>query len=370
MMQLELGVTWATGNKEYLWALRRQNKWQIPGIQQRVPRTYFRRPWCVRSKRAFLLAVLFYFCCLNSISTAGNSDLSDCGTPVDVSNLAASLDRVLRIDGPIVGKDLARLRRDLHRAEAALRGSGANAHRLHKNYQSFDLLVHQTRKIIREKMIHDPEKIVRTLRELRSTSDVTCSQEPPKGGQSNVVEGSNRIPRTSETARQANQVPMVTFDASDSDAGGQWKMFLIILLAIAAGIVLTHLFLQLFNLVFSLFHDRMACRISASLQVGSQAVDGHITILSRRGFRFQPINADAVQQFEDIVGAGVCTTVVGSQRLPAEVTGLHAGFVSVWFSSALSAWDHRQLLKLSGLDPYYTKTPATKSNRERYLQSS
>ena len=118
---------------------------------------------------------------------------------------------------------------------------------------------------------------------------------------------------------------------------------------------------NLYHWVHALISARRSCRIAAALERGLDVVDGTVTVLGRKGCRFQPVNPGAYDRAAAMVDKpGLFLVVDGKRHLLG--SGIAQGFfVTVFFLSPLQRNEQADLLALSSVTPRI----APKSRQEK-----
>lgn len=119
---------------------------------------------------------------------------------------------------------------------------------------------------------------------------------------------------------------------------------------------------QLYIWIWALRYSRKACRINAVLSFPNDTVEGSVTILGRRGCRFQPVDKEAFNRLRPLAVKHSPTLIIGSQQASGRVEGLHGVFAVVEFREQLSLKAHTAMLKQSKITPYFVAKNTPKPN--------
>lgn len=108
---------------------------------------------------------------------------------------------------------------------------------------------------------------------------------------------------------------------------------------------------NLFLWLHALISARRSCRISAALERGLDVVDGTVTVLGRRGCRFQPVNPGAYARAEAMTDRPGMFLVVEGRRILLHSGVAKGGYVSAFFLKPLLRNELTDLLTASSITP-------------------
>lgn len=295
---------------------------------------------------------------------------ANCAMPEPIANLVSSVEKVSSTGGRISDKALLRVRSDLTHAEKLLTISSMFEPGLRERHQALLSLVKHTRGILDDTRVSNPRGTMQIIESVRKTISETCSAEMRSTGKSDVT--------ASSSLYSPSAIDMITTGSLSDDAKlnqganieGDRMYYLYLLVGLPAAIGLVFLIRSIFLWAASFFHGRMTCKIWAQLEIGSERIDGNITILGRRGIRFQPARQDAFQRIESLAGYNVSSVIVGSQKFPTNLIGLHGSFISLLFTNQISRRLKKKLLSQSKHTPNFVEMGHPEPNIHEHLSTS
>ncbi|MGI9394619.1 MAG: hypothetical protein ACR2OY_08225 [Boseongicola sp.] len=299
------------------------------------------------------------------IPVAAQADHMRCGVPISVIALVELTDELSGLRGRIPDVHLRRVRQALTEVERALAKRVAGDLGLGDQGVLFRQLAEQISDVVLTHRIARPAKLRARLRKLQRAIDVACNSSTADSRDAKPTESSTGSPAPAEIGNLQDWMHSLLTDKSGSDSNAHPIYILFILLILAGTLGFVGLVHIAYTWVFSLIFNRKSCLILATLEIGLEVVDGTITVLGRRGLRFQPVNQGAFKRIEGLVGTGKPFIVVGPHRLATNLTGLHGVFVSMLFPSRISLALQEKLLESSLVTPHHVKKDIPKSNIDR-----
>lgn len=105
--------------------------------------------------------------------------------------------------------------------------------------------------------------------------------------------------------------------------------------------------------IFTFALSRRSCKIAATLESGLDVVDGHITVLGRKGCRFQPEDDDEYSPLERIEDVDASVIIVGPHRLQGSIYGLYGNSAVLYFDQQIKEEVLNALIQASTVAPKY-----------------
>jgi len=105
--------------------------------------------------------------------------------------------------------------------------------------------------------------------------------------------------------------------------------------------------------IFTFALSRRSCKIAATLESGLDVVDGHITVLGRKGCRFQPEDDGVCSPLERIEDVDASAIIVGPHRLQGSIYGLYGACAVLYFDQQIKEEVLNALIQASTLAPKY-----------------
>lgn len=108
---------------------------------------------------------------------------------------------------------------------------------------------------------------------------------------------------------------------------------------------------------YSLAFNRRTCRITGSLEFGLDVIDGTVTILSRQGCRFVPVNAGARLRLNPLGFTDPIYVQVGGVRVRGSIGFFSSEHVAVYFDERISGAVQSEMFAESSTDPVRAPRP-------------
>lgn len=105
--------------------------------------------------------------------------------------------------------------------------------------------------------------------------------------------------------------------------------------------------------MFTFALSRRSCKIAATLESGLDIVDGHITVLGRKGCRFQPVDDGEYAPLERIEDVDASAIIVGPHRLQGSIYGLYGTSAVLYFDQQIKEEVLEALIQASTVAPKY-----------------
>lgn len=105
--------------------------------------------------------------------------------------------------------------------------------------------------------------------------------------------------------------------------------------------------------IFTFALSRRSCKIAATLESGLDVVDGHITVLGRKGCRFQPVDDGEYSPLERIEDVDASAIIVGPHRLQGSIYGLYGTCAVLYFDQQIKEEVLNALIQASTVAPKY-----------------
>ena len=117
--------------------------------------------------------------------------------------------------------------------------------------------------------------------------------------------------------------------------------------------------------IFALLFNRRKCWIPARLKIGVDVIPGHVSILGRKGARFQPDSPELSARMEAQAPCINARLLVAGLSLDTRLEGVHDGFGVVFFNALLGPGKQKTLLANSRIEPKLVpkSTPKFKKTR-------
>lgn len=175
-----------------------------------------------------------------------------------------------------------------------------------------------------------------------------------------------RLPAELEE-KLASKTQTETTDETDSGLLRKFVPLFVALLGAVLFVWLLYLSIPiLFYWGFSAFNRRKSCRIRAFIEMDLETIDGYITLLGRRGCRFNPVNEGAFNRLKKLLPSLPQDVVIhaGDVVLDAEIYRMSRDFgYKSLFRKSLSWRAQKELLQMSITVPVFV--PLTSRAEER-----
>lgn len=265
----------------------------------------------------------------------GGSAHARCGLPEDVMLLVDNL-YVASSQGRTPDVDLAaRIQQDLRginmRDVSSKLFSVGLAHRRAR----IEALLVEAQRVGALGLTNSPNLLRERLNSVERLHNAVCKLEEIKADE---LAKSNEISRSSGPSR--------TFEHFSTTA----RMAILLgLTSFLSGLVV--LVRMLYLWIYALVSARKTCRIAAALEEGLDVVDGTVTLLGRKGCRFQPVNSGAYDRVAAMMDKSGIFLVVNGQRFLMTSGKTRGFFVSMYFKRPLKRGTREALLALSSITP-------------------
>ncbi|MEL7165706.1 MAG: hypothetical protein AAGL96_09545 [Pseudomonadota bacterium] len=156
---------------------------------------------------------------------------------------------------------------------------------------------------------------------------------------------------------QTEQASSATADGIDQAVVTQlWAQSAATRIAMLAALLLSTLLAlmgvkRLYDLAFALIYHRRSCQIPTVLHIGTWRFDGRITILGRKGCRFQLIDDEDTFELRSVAETAETSLRIGPFVVPANILVLEKNTAGIHFELPLTIPHQKQMLRLSFTAP-------------------
>lgn len=283
---------------------------------------------------------------------------AECGLPAALDDLVSKLRQTMFATvgaSRAYGEELERLVDEIDREKLTY---ALNSLDLAGSRGVIDYLIQEAQTISAQGFVPDRDGLQKQIRVYDKLAKDTCRKAASEGRAITKPNGISQIDMQSLSNSRASH---------DGTVEPPYQSFFFLallapavvgLLAVLAGGRLAYQWISAFT-----FSHR-SCKIAASLECGLDLVDGHITILGKKGCRFQPESDDGFEQLEWLDDFEDCIIVIGPNRLFGSVDGLHGTFAVFFFENPIKDELLSVLMHRSSVPPKYVRRSTPKSKQK------
>lgn len=241
--------------------------------------------------------------------------------------------------------DLYRLAQQVHSPDVAnrLRAAGYPA-----NTHAVDMLIMEAREVAQRRRVTSHNVTRMRIRRVEKLRERVCA-----------AEARIRMAGDSEKSRSAG--------GGDSDDSGLFQggggaldvatRLAMVPVTLASVVGASYLVKLAYVWIFALLFNRRKCWIPARLKIGVDVIPGHLSILGRKGCRFQPDSPELSARMAAQAPCINARLLVAGLSLDTRLEGVHDGFGVIFFNALLGPGKQQALLSTSRIEP--TLVPKT-----------
>ena len=281
-----------------------------------------------------------------------------CGLPDDVMHLWEQLDTASAVSGADQAVWTRRLTRESSRVDMEALSKKLFAVGMPNSRTQVDVLLREAQRFGGERDWFDRKQLRRQLDFVEQLDILVCKLESSDGRSGDRTE-------PKKLGKSNAQIPLPR-----QLLGSEGILRMGVLLGVVT-LMITMIFAirMAFDWAYAITHNRRSCRIQAVAAAGLDVIDGHITILGRKGCRFQPVNEGAFARLEQLAQARYVTLYVDDHAFPMLIDGTYGYFAALYFNVPLSREKQETLLGYSSMTPRYVPRSKTTGRTRKSRQA-
>ncbi|SFL64927.1 hypothetical protein SAMN04488042_101992 [Shimia aestuarii] len=295
--------------------------------------------------------------CLVSVLLAQTA-LARCGLPDDVMHLWEQLETASAISGADQAAWAHRLSNASGRVDMGAVSKKLFSVGMPNSRTQVDVLLREAQRFGGDRDWFDRKQLRRQLDLVEQLDILVCKLETSDGRSGDRTE-------PEKVGKSNAQMPL---PRQLLDSEGMLRMG-VLLGVVALMILLIFAIRVAFDWAYAVTHNRRSCRIQAVVESGLDVIDGHITILGRKGCRFQPVNEGAYARLEQTAQARYVTLYVSDHAFPMLIDGTYGHFAALYFNVPLSREGQGTLLGYSSMTPRYVPRSKTTARTRKSKQA-
>ncbi|WP_421703206.1 hypothetical protein [Aliiroseovarius sp.] len=307
-------------------------------------------------KPRLILAVLF------SLLLTGQT-AAQCILTAEVGRLVEAMESAMARPDGISSSDAADLYRRAQRVSPPdvadrLREAGYPA-----NTHAVDMLIREARTVAQNRLVMSQNVTRLRLRRVEKLRERVCAAE------ARLEMAGNGSKTHGGAGPSGDEAGLFTGSGGAGNVALRLGMVPVTLVSVVGTIYLMRLG---YVWIFALLFNRRKCWVPARLKIGVDVIPGHMSILGRKGCRFQPESPELSLRMEAQAPCIDAHLIVNHLVLPARLEAVHEGFGVVYFGGMLGPGTQKSLLAKSRIEPTLVpkSTPRPKHARTRQPRRS
>ena len=298
--------------------------------------------------------------CVWLIMMAGKAVAStqNCGFPSGMQALLLEMYNVTATGAAPDARAQLRIRALLGHMDHTNAGATFKHAREPEVIRAFDEIERQARAMGNRQPPSDLAALSDALDVIWTSSNVKCDDES-EGGVRGVFEAadahssskSGGLPGQGAQAKQLglNQFASELSLENSEQIAGSYRWLAMILGGFSTVLLLLFASVASYGWIFALINGRKTCLVRAELELGLDVVDGHITILGRKGCRFVPVNDGAYARVVNLIEEMPVevSLLIGQEIYVGAVHQLKDGNCAVFWDDPMRRAQRLQILSKS-----------------------